>query len=355
MNKPAFLPSELKAIDPLKDWRRYCTAKAMASLTGFTIPDVVERLYASRSESVLKAAVAPADSTTAAWAGNLAGSRTGTFLRSLRDRSAAAQLLARAPRFNLSGVATITLPKLTADFPAPTWVAEGGAIPVARGTFGTTVLGPPKKLAALSALTNELATYSAEDAEQIVTELMNDSAAKALDASIFSTAAASSVQPAGILNGVSPITATAAGTAAMSKDIGNLVGAIADAGGGRDILFFANPRQAIALQLGAASGFDTSRVIATTVLTAGTIVAVDAAAFASGFGSDPKVDVSENAAVHFEDTTPLAISTAGTPNTIAAPVRSAYQTDTHILRLILPATWVTRLTGAVQYITGANW
>jgi hypothetical protein len=185
---------------------------------------------------------------------------------------------------------------------------------------------------------------------------MEDAAAKNLDASIFSTTAASAVRPAGILNGVTGITATAGGgIEAMVSDIGKLFGAIGDAGGGQDVLLFANPRQAVTLLLRAAPGFDTARIVSTNVLAAGTVVAVDAAAFASGFGPKSRIDVSENAAVHIEDTAPMAIGTAGSPNTVAAPVLSAFQTDTHVLRLILQATWVTRLTGAVQFITGATW
>jgi hypothetical protein len=354
MNRP--FRADYSPADPLKDWRRFATAKAVAGVTGRTIHDAAAQLYGDEAGSVLKAAVAPADTATPAWAGNLAGTRVGAFLRSLRPRSAAAQLLDRAPRFNLSGVASVTLPRLTADFPAPAWIAEGGAIPVVRGTFAAQTLGPVKKLASLSALTNELASYSAEDAEQIISELMEDAAAKALDSSIFSTVAVSAVQPAGILNGVTPITATAGGgTAAMVSDIGNLFGAIGDAGGGQDVLIFANARQAVTLQLQAGPGFDGSRVIATNVLAAGIIVAVDAAAFASGFGAGPRIDVSENAAIHLDDSAPLPIGTAGSPNTVAAPVRSAFQSDTHVLKLVIQAAWTTRLSGAVQYVTGATW
>jgi hypothetical protein len=355
MNKP-FLPSDIKKVDPLMDWRRYVTAKAIAGVTGRKIHDIAESLYGKDADSVIKAAVAPADTITPAWAGNLAATRTGAFLRSLRPRSAAAQLLDRAPRYNLSGVASVTLPKLTTDFPAPAWIAEGGAIPVVRGTFGTTLLGPVRKLAAMSALTNELATYSAEDAEQIISELMGDAAAKALDASIFSATAASSLRPAGILNGVTGIAATAGGgTEAMIADMRSLIGAISVAGAGQDVMIFASPLQAITLQLRAGAGFDTSAVISTNALSAGTVIAVDAAAFASGFGAEPKIDIAENAAVHMDDATALELSTVGSPNTVAAPIRSAFQTDTHVLRIILQATWATRLPGAVQFITGATW
>jgi hypothetical protein len=56
-----------------------------------------------------------------------------------------------------------------------------------------------------------------------------------------------------------------------------------------------------------------------------------------------------------EDTTPLAIGTAGTPATVAAPTRSFWQTDTLGIRMIMQMNWALRRTGMVQYITGVTW
>src|SRR5262249_11087434 len=55
------------------------------------------------------------------------------------------------------------------------------------------------------------------------------------------------------------------------------------------------------------------------------------------------------------DATPTPISATGTPNTIAAPVRSLYQTDTIAMRLILPAAWTWRTAGAVAWIQNTTW
>jgi hypothetical protein len=54
---------------------------------------------------------------------------------------------------------------------------------------------------------------------------------------------------------------------------------------------------------------------------------VDAADFIIIEGGAPRFDVSDQATLHLEDTTPLAIGTAGAPATVAAPVRSLFQTD----------------------------
>lgn len=348
MNRP-FLPSEIKQADPLRDWQRYVTAKAVAGISKRTIPDVAKQFYGDNTEAVLKAAVGPAMTTD--WGGNLAGTRVGSFLQSLRPKSAAAQLLERSPRFDLTGVNSITFPRFSTDFPAPAWVGEGGAIPVFRGSLVTSLLGPPKKLAAMAGLTQELATLSAEDAEQIISAVMQDAAAKALDASMFSNAAASAVRPAGILNGVTAITGTAGGgQAALLADLKAIAAGMSGAGLGGDFLLFMNPVHAVTLGV-LATGPQSFEVIQTPALAAGTIIAVHPAAFASGFGAEPEVQIADNAVIHYDD----AAAQISTDGTVPAPVRSSFQTDTHVLRLILKATWLVRQPGAVQFITGATW
>ena len=78
-------------------------------------------------------------------------------------------------------------------------------------------------------------------------------------------------------------------------------------------------------------------------------------AFATATGDTPRFAVSNEATLHEEDTTPLAIGTAGAPATVAAPARSLFQTDSVAIRLTLYVTWVMRRTGMVQWQTGTNW
>jgi hypothetical protein len=56
-----------------------------------------------------------------------------------------------------------------------------------------------------------------------------------------------------------------------------------------------------------------------------------------------------------EDTTPLDIGTAGSPATVAAPVKSMWQTDSLALRLILPTNWTIRRAGVVAWVAGVTW
>jgi len=88
-------------------------------------------------------------------------------------------------------------------------------------------------------------------------------------------------------------------------------------------------------------------------LTAGTVIAVDAAAFASASGL-PSFRASQNVTLHM-DTVPSALSAVGSPNTLAAPMRSAFQTDVTALRSILPIDWALRRAGAVAVVNLATW
>jgi hypothetical protein len=82
---------------------------------------------------------------------------------------------------------------------------------------------------------------------------------------------------------------------------------------------------------------------------------VDAADFFSATGDEPRFDVSDQATLHMEDTSPAQIGTTGTPNVVAAPVRSMWQTDSIALRMVMDLNWSMRRAGVVAYTTGVTW
>lgn len=97
-------------------------------------------------------------------------------------------------------------------------------------------------------------------------------------------------------------------------------------------------------------------VIATSGLAAGIVVCVAPSALAVVGNGDPiRVEVSTEATVHFEDTTPLALSATATPNTVAAPALSAFQMDLTVIRMLAPITWAMRTTGAVSWVSSVTW
>ena len=85
------------------------------------------------------------------------------------------------------------------------------------------------------------------------------------------------------------------------------------------------------------------------------LIAVDPQGFASAFGPDPEIEVANQMTIHLESTAPADIGTVGTPNVVAAPAKSMFQTQSTSIRLILPAAWAMRAPGLVQTITAVTW
>jgi HK97 family phage major capsid protein len=327
--------------------------------------------YNEVTNMVLRAAVNPANTTVATWAAELIQTDTMPFLDRLIPDSIYLPLASMGARYTFGNAGVLKIP-VRANTPtlAGNWVAEGSPKPVRRASF-TTVSLSPTKLSVISTFTEEMATYSAQSIEQIIRQAMSDDTSIALDTYLIDAVAASAgVRPAGLLNGVTPITASVLTpiTAAMVADLKALIGALITAGGGRAIAVIINPAQALSLGFAqtttgdflfsdraeAGSKFGV-RFIVSATCPAGRVIAVDAADFASAAGDAPRFAVSTDATLHEEDTTPLALGTTGSPNVVAAPMRSLFQTDAVAVRMSLYISWVMRRTGMVQTIASVSW
>jgi hypothetical protein len=329
---------------------RAATAACLGFLREQSPEDVAKKAWPRDLDvhTMTRAATSPITTTSAS---TLVPNMVGDFLASLAPQSAAAQLFQAASRIDLAGVGSVLVPRAS-TFPAPTFVGEGNAIPVVQGAFANTQVGPTGKLAFIAALTGDLETYAVQAATEIVRIAMTDAASRALDAALFSSTAASSIRPAGILNGATSVTPAPVSDQAMFTDIGNLIGAIADAGGGSNVWLFANARQAVAVTL--RSPAPTRAVIPVSTLPAGTVAAVEVSAFASGYRGVPEINVSVAGALHM-DTVPSDIGAAGTPNVVAAPSRSLWQTNTLGLRMTVQCAWSMLAPGMVATVAGTNW
>jgi HK97 family phage major capsid protein/HK97 family phage prohead protease len=339
-------------------------------------PDkIFNEMYGSDKDAefagtVLRAAVNPAQTTVATWAAEL----VSTTLQALVDRLVAEfiypQLAGMGVRytFGTSGILKIPVRAATPTI-AGAWVGEGAAKPVKRASFATVSL-TPTKLAVISTFTEEMALYSNPAIEGVIRQAMADDTGNALDAFLLDAVAASASRPAGLLNGVTPLTPSAAtpDTVAMVEDLKALVGAIVAAGGGRNIAILLNPTQAMALNFAQTTTGDFLfadrteagqkfgvRFIVSTTVPVNRVIAVDAADFATATGDAPRFAVSTEATIHEEDTTPLAIGTPGAPATVAAPTRSLFQTDAVAIRMSLYVNWVMRRTGMVQTMSPVIW
>ena len=85
-----------------------------------------------------------------------------------------------------------------------------------------------------------------------------------------------------------------------------------------------------------------------------TVVLVDAADFVSMSGDTMRFELSDQATLHMEDTTPLDL-VAGSPGTAASPQRSLFQTDSLALRMILPMNWGIRRAGTFAWVNNVTW
>lgn len=331
--------------------------------------DVMERLYGQDEgvAMVVKAAVAPATTTASGWAAELVNTAMSDFLESLRPESVYPSLseagggrLTFGPNSGAIKVpARSSLPSIGGSF-----IGEAQPIPVRRLAL-TSVTLSPKKMGVITTFTREMAKYSIVALEPMLRQEIIFDTAITLDSVLLGDIAGTADAPAGLLNGATAITPTAGGGAtAILGDIKKLRAPFDGANAGSGLMLMMNPSQAESLNLtpGADGKLDWAsgilsryRVVTSTAIPLGRVIMVRAADFASATGDIPEFELSNDATVHMEDSTPLAISSAGEPPVVAAPVRSFFQTGVSGLRMIMDVSWVMRRPGMVQFINGVTW
>lgn len=297
----------------------------------------------------LKAAVNPANSTIATWAAELIQMVTTDISDRLIPQSTFARLRELGTAHTL-GKGLIKVPTWS---PVATggFVAEGSAIPVSSFTFGAITL-KPKKAANIVAVTDELLFGSPVDVETTLRAVLSESLSLMLDGILLDSGAATAIRPAGLLNGIGAITASAATppASAMAADLKALIAAISPA---LRPVIITGPTTAASLGLLAPNAALT--VLIAPTMAAGSVIMVDAASFVSAIGT-PTFRASQNVTLHEESANPLPLgSGVQGSGTLAVPMRSTFQSDTTALRTILPVDWTLRRANSTAYLTGATW
>jgi HK97 family phage major capsid protein len=322
--------------------------------------------------TVLRAAVNPAMTTTTGYAAELVQIANGAFMDRIIANSLYEPLASLGGRYDLGRNGSLKIPTRTATSKAAgAWVGEGGAKPVKKISLAPITL-TPHKLAVITTFTEEMAFYSTPAIEGVLRKSMLDDTREALDGFLIDNVASSTARPAGLLNGVTPISAASTGTTLekIVADLNALIAPMEAAGGGNNVVLLMNPAQARKIGAAqtttgdfafadtgqAASKFGISRIVASTTVAAGTVIAVDASWFATVTGDTPRFAVSTEATLHEEDTTPLALGT-GTQGSgvLAVPMRSLFQTDSVAIRLSLYVSWGMTRSAMVQTITAVGW
>ncbi|WP_210526370.1 HK97 family phage prohead protease [Rubellimicrobium arenae] len=354
---------------PVDLFFRAAACQIHAAMTGKDA-DEVRRLRYGDDEGtamLVRAAVAGATTGAAGWAAELVNTVMTDFLETLRPASIYPELAAAGGgRLNFGpNQGAVKVPARTAT-PSigGSFVGEGSPIPVRRLGLTSQTLGP-KKMGVISVFSREIAKYSNPAIEALLRREITADTAITLDSVLLDANPATAVRPAGLLNGVTPLTATAGGgAAAVLGDIRKLRAPFDAVGAGQGLRLLMSEGQLESLQLtpgpdgtlGWAQGIiDRYDPITSSAIASGTLVMVRAADFVTVTGDAPEFDLSEETVLHMEDTSPAQIGATGTPNVVAAPVQSMFQTAQTAIRMLMDVNWAMVRTGMVQTITGATW
>ena len=378
--RPFALPAKkLQPIDYM--WRGLAIAVLHHHHKGARLPlDLIKEHYGEDEATravfeglVMRAATSPAMTSVSGWAQQLVQTVFGEFIEALYPVSIYPKLAAMGGSFSFGRAGIVSMPRRV---PTPTiagsFVGEGAPIPVRQGAFDSIQM-TPKKMAVISTFTREISEHSTPAIEGLIRQQILDDTAISIDTVLIDNNAATTVRPAGLLNGVTLTPPTAGGTiSALIGDIRALVGALIATtyGNIRAPAWLMNPVDVLAIELMQANSLpgvmpfkeEVARgtllgypIIQSTTVVQDTMILVDAADFITATGDDVRFDVSDQAVLHMEDTTPAAIGTVGTPPVVAAPARSLWQTDSIGIRMILPMNWALRRSGMVAYTNAMTW
>ena len=207
--------------------------------------------------------------------------------------------------------------------------------------------------------------------EGVIREAIQQDTAIAIDSVLIDANPATAIRPAGILNGVSVTTATSGGgIPAIIGDLKGLVGALTTNlfGNIRSPTWLMNPGDMLSASLAtaantgifpfqsqiAAGNLGGIPIIDSASVPSKTVILIDAADFVTMSGDAVRMELSDTATLHMEDSSPLDL-VAGSPGTVASPQRSLFQTDSIALRMIAPLNWAIRRTGTVAWTSSVTW
>lgn len=340
--------------------------RGVAHIAGKSIDQVLEERYPGHEATAIitKADQTIGTTTVAGWASELVQTTYSEFLQALTGVSIYPELRNRGIGLNFDGSGTVSIPSRTAGGAGGGFVAEGSPIRVGRITTAATTM-TPKKMGVIVPFSRELAKRSTPQIEGLVRQAIIEDTSAVLDPLILDAVAADTARPAGLLNGVTAVGVGFGGGdyMAVTEDFKALLAPFIAANAANNITVIMNPAQGLALDLmagpvGAPNWFDAIRkritFIESTHATSGRLIAIRNSDFATAIGDTPDFDVSEQATIHMEDTTPLEI-VSGTGPTTADPVRSLWQTASIAVRMLMDVSWKMRRTGMVQWVNGTSW
>jgi hypothetical protein len=271
--------------------------------------------------------------------------------------SASSAVLSRGVQASFEGTTSITVPTVATAPTGFAFIAQGAPVPIRQMSFSAPTL-TTKKVGAGWVMTRELMEGS--NGEAFTRAAAAENLSLGVDAVLFDATGADTLRPAGLRSYAVTLTPTAIGANitqndAMDKDLAALAGNVAAVAGSlSNIIFIASPDAAVKISLRTNKRFP-YELFATSGLAAGTVMALAVNAFAVAADPAPRFSVSKVSAVHMEDTSPLQLGVAGAPNTVAAPTRSLWQTDSCAVKITFDCDWAMRSATGVSWVTGITW
>lgn len=344
---------------------RSVVVRGISHFSGKDIDKVLDDRYPGDEAT---AYIAKADQTIGAttgshWADDLVQTVNQGFLDALTGFSIYPALRSRGIALNFDGVGTIKIPRRTAGTAGGAFVLEGDPIRVGKLTTAAASL-TPCKMGVIVAFSRELAKRATPAIEALVRRAIIEDTGATLDAALLDSTVGSATRPAGLLYNLSAAASGYGGGdhVAVKEDFKALLAPFIAANAAGGITVIMNPAQALAISL--MDGPDNNsgwfsaingrvNIVESTYATAGRLIAVRNSDFATAMGDAPEFDVSEQATIHMEDTTPLPI-VSGTPTT-ADPVRSLWQTGSTGVRMMMDVSWTMARTGMIQWIDGTSY
>jgi hypothetical protein len=328
--------------------QRVLAAKALATARKLNAADILRAAWPGDGQAAMLLKAASPPLTT----GDYPQIQTTAMLRNLAPSSAALKLFADSLQIDLGGITSVSVPHI-APAPLAVFIGEGQPMPLLNYTVGKTTVGPMRKILFGIAVSREVNESTPGTAAVVLGEAMNAHASRSLDAVAFGTAAATANQPAGLLNGVTPLTASTqtATLDAAIEDVAALAGAIGAANiDPTDMVVVASPKQAAVLRLLPAE--QPYQVHASLALADKTVCGFAPAAIGAAF-AEPELTSSLSAAIHMEDSAPLAL--VGSAGVVATPQRGVFQTDCIAIKCRARACWAVVAPGGAQMVTNTSW
>jgi hypothetical protein len=328
---------------------RSLTVRTIASLQRGRIAEVAAEMYPNdRALEMLitRAASAPAMTSVAGWAAELAHKIVIDTLDAMGAASGAADVMKQCLTLEWNGAGSISAPGFVASAANSGFVQEGQPIPV-RQLADTAALLTPSKLASIAVLTREMMMSS--NAEKLIGDALVASSGLALDAAFFGTAAATAAQPAGIRYNIaaSPPSASTDAFGAVFEDTLTLINAVSAVGGKGPYIIVGSPGRIMsyAMRTGSERTIETGLISIMSTAMGNDVMAIAPNALVAALSANADIETA-NSATLVMDTAPVA------PDTTLA-TKAMWQTDSLAVKVRWPVSWALRDPRAVAWLTPA--